>query len=219
MHDRPSIIEIVSRYTDLKGSGREHLGLCPLHAEKSPSFTVNEEKGLFYCHGCHQGGDVIHFVELMEDTDFKGALSHLGLTDQPKQTRDEIRKRQTVKRASKNLSACALALSERIGTQMRESGDRAYMAKKILRELPGANKELLQGEIKRATREWEILATLEEDLLNPETVVNLWREREALETIVGSGETYTPKEIEEMYLPVNEGYQQQLLSYVKGRTA
>jgi len=184
---RPNIFEVASRYTSLRRSGKEYIGLCPLHAEKTPSFTVSEEKGFFYCHGCHQGGDVIRFVELMEDTDFKGALSHLGLTDQPKQTRDEIRKKRTVKRASKNLRAWAFALSERIGTRMRESGDSAHMAKKILRELPGANKGLLQDEIKRATREWHILSTLEEDVLDPKQTATLWKDRESIEQLVGGG--------------------------------
>ena len=56
-----------------------NIGLCPFHEEKTPSFTVNEEKQVFYCHGCHVGGDVIRFVELIERTDFKGALKLLGI--------------------------------------------------------------------------------------------------------------------------------------------
>ncbi len=90
-----------------------------------------------------------------------------------------------MKRASKNLKVWALALSERIGTRMRESGDRAHMAKKILRELPVANKELLQGEIKRATREWHILSTFEEDVLDPKQTATLWKDRENIERLVG----------------------------------
>lgn len=51
-----SITEVVGRYVNLRKRGKEFTGLCPFHSEKTPSFTVNEEKGLFYCHGCHQGG-------------------------------------------------------------------------------------------------------------------------------------------------------------------
>ncbi len=182
---KPSIVDAVSRYVDLRRSGKEFIGLCPLHAEKTPSFTVNGEKGLFYCHGCHEGGDVIKFVMMVENVDFKGALAHLGLADQPPLTRTKIKKREAVGRASRNLAAWALALSERIGARMRESGDRAHMAKKILRELPRADKELLQGEIERASREWHILSTLEEDVLDPKQTAALWKDREDIERLVG----------------------------------
>ena len=183
--DKPPILEIVIQYVDLHRQGRNYVGLCPLHAEKTRSFSVNEEKGLFYCYGCHEGGDVIHFIEKIEGVDFKAALAHLGLADQPKPTRAVIKKRETIRQASRNLAAWALALSERIGTQMRESGDRAHMAKKILRELPRADKELLQGEIERASREWHILSTLEEDVLDPKQTAALWKDREDIERLVG----------------------------------
>ena len=182
---KSSITEAVSRYTSLRRCGVEYNGLCPFHSEKTASFYVNEEKGLFYCYGCHEGGDVIHFIEKIEDVDFKAALAHLGLADQPKPTRAVIKKRETIRQASRNLAAWALALSERIGTQMRESGDRAHMAKKILRELPRADKELLQGEIERASREWHILSTLEEDVLDPKQTAALWKDREDIERLVG----------------------------------
>ncbi|WDN90624.1 DNA primase [Desulfosarcina sp. BuS5] len=56
------IIEVISDVVLLKKAGREHMGLCPFHAEKTPSFTVNREKQLFYCHGCHEGGNVFNFL-------------------------------------------------------------------------------------------------------------------------------------------------------------
>ncbi|MBL0699969.1 MAG: DNA primase [Desulfosarcina sp.] len=56
------IIEVISDVVLLKKAGREYMGLCPFHAEKTPSFTVNREKQLFYCHGCHEGGNVFSFL-------------------------------------------------------------------------------------------------------------------------------------------------------------
>ena len=185
MDKQLNIAEVVSRHVDLRRQGKELTGLCPLHKEKTPSFTLNEEKGVFYCHGCHEGGDVITFIQKIEGLTFLQALAHLGLSDQPKITREKLRKLQTVKRASRNLRAWARSLSERIGTRMRESGNRAYMAEIILRELPGADKELLRDEIKRATREWHILSTLEEDVLDPKQTVTLWKDREDIERLVG----------------------------------
>ncbi len=179
--NRPSILEVVEQYTELKRAGKEWSGLCPFHSEKSPSFTVNEEKSVWYCFSCAEGGDLIAFVEKIENVDFKGALAHLGLADCPRPTRREISKRETIGQASKNLATWALSVSERIGTRMRELGQRAHMARKVLRDLPGANKRLLCAEIQRAEREWMILETLDDDLANPDLILPLWRERQALE--------------------------------------
>ena len=183
MHDRPNIVENVSRYTDLNRHGKQCLGLCPLHAEKTPSFTVNEEKGVFYCHGCHEGGDVIRFIEKVEGVDFKGALAHLGLTDQPKPTRAKIKKREAVERASRNLATWALSVSESIGARMRELGQRAYRARKVLRELPGADEDPLLDEIENCERQWDILQVLDDDLHDPAFLLELWKQRDSVEVI------------------------------------
>ncbi len=71
--------------------------------------------------------------------------------------------------------------------RMREAGQQAHMARKVLSELPGANKELLEGKIQQATREWAILGILEEDLLDPDQTAILWRDREEIERLVGGG--------------------------------
>jgi DNA primase len=60
------------------GSHGEFVGLCPLHAEDTPSFYVNTRKDVFYCHGCGRGGDLIRFVELSLNLSFHGALTHLA---------------------------------------------------------------------------------------------------------------------------------------------
>ena len=181
---KPSLSEVVGRYVDLRRSGRELSGLCPLHSEKAPSFYVNEDKGTFYCHGCHNGGDVIRFIELIEGLDFKGALAHLGLNDQPRPTRAVIKNRETIRQASRNLAAWAHALSERIAAQMREIGQRAHRAQTLLRQLPEADRELLQCEIEGTSREWAILETLDDDLYNPELLPKLWEQRNAVMGIV-----------------------------------
>lgn len=62
IRDRASILEVVSDYVSLKKTGRNHKGLCPFHAEKTPSFMVNEEKQIFHCFGCGEGGDVFAFL-------------------------------------------------------------------------------------------------------------------------------------------------------------
>lgn len=56
------IVDIINEHVTLKHKGREHWGLCPFHDEKTPSFTVNPDKGVFFCHGCRAGGDAITFL-------------------------------------------------------------------------------------------------------------------------------------------------------------
>lgn len=72
------IVEIVGQHVQLKRVGRRWQGLCPFHAEKTPSFSVSEEHGLYYCFGCGKGGDLISFVREVEHTDFVGAVEHLA---------------------------------------------------------------------------------------------------------------------------------------------
>jgi len=70
--------EIASNYVTLKRNGRTLKGLCPFHTEKTPSFTVTPDKGLFYCYGCHKGGDLFSFVMEMEKLNFPEAIQYLA---------------------------------------------------------------------------------------------------------------------------------------------
>lgn len=72
------LLAYVSQFATLKKRGREYVGLCPFHSEKTPSFSLNAEKGLWHCYGCGKGGDLIKFVETMENVDFSGALELLA---------------------------------------------------------------------------------------------------------------------------------------------
>jgi DNA primase len=72
------IVEIISDYVTLKQQGRDLVGLCPFHEEKTPSFTVSPERQLYYCFGCHQGGDVFNFVMQIEGLTFPEALRFLA---------------------------------------------------------------------------------------------------------------------------------------------
>jgi DNA primase len=78
IRERVSIVEVVSQYVSLKKAGRSHLGLCPFHGEKTPSFTVNDERGLFHCFGCGTGGTVFTFLMRMEKLEFPEAVEQLA---------------------------------------------------------------------------------------------------------------------------------------------
>lgn len=76
--ERINIYDIVSSYIKLKKSGSNYFGLCPFHNEKSPSFSVNPDMGIFKCFGCQESGDVITFMEKMENITFKEAIEKLA---------------------------------------------------------------------------------------------------------------------------------------------
>ncbi len=72
------IVAVISEHVALKRVGQRWQGLCPFHAERSPSFSVNQAEGLYYCFGCQARGDVITFVREIEHLDFVEALEKLS---------------------------------------------------------------------------------------------------------------------------------------------
>lgn len=72
------LVDVISGYVQLKKAGRSYKGLCPFHNEKTPSFTVSQEKQLFHCFGCGEGGSVIQFIEKIENLDFVETVQFLA---------------------------------------------------------------------------------------------------------------------------------------------
>ena len=75
---RLDIVAVVGEYVSLKRQGRNYVGLCPFHQEKTPSFTVSPERQMFYCFGCGAGGDVFSFIMRLEQVGFGEALRRLA---------------------------------------------------------------------------------------------------------------------------------------------
>ena len=71
-------VALIGEYTQLKRVGRRFVGLCPFHSEKSPSFSVNQEEGLYYCFGCQTSGDPITFLRAIEGLSFVEAVERLA---------------------------------------------------------------------------------------------------------------------------------------------
>ena len=102
LRHRVGVADVVGRRVKLTKRGREHLGLCPFHKEKTPSFTVNDEKGFYHCFGCGEHGSAIDFVMKVENVSFPEAVERLahdaGMTvpqDTPEE-RERSKQQQTL---------------------------------------------------------------------------------------------------------------------------
>lgn len=78
LRERADIVQVVSRYVQLTPKSGRYWGLCPFHGEKTASFSVNPQRQMYYCFGCHAGGSAINFVMEMEHLEFKDAVKLLA---------------------------------------------------------------------------------------------------------------------------------------------
>ena len=95
---RCDIADVVGSYVNLTPKGGNQFGLCPFHNEKTPSFSVNTGKQIYYCFGCHKGGGVINFIMEVENLSFPEAVEFLakraGMEVPQSDRRDESAERQ-----------------------------------------------------------------------------------------------------------------------------
>ena len=78
LRQRLSLVDVIGRKIPLTKKGQNYWGCCPFHNEKTPSFSVSEEKGFYHCFGCGEHGDIISFTMKSENVDFKTAISELA---------------------------------------------------------------------------------------------------------------------------------------------
>lgn len=76
--DKVDIVDVISEYVSLQKKGNKYVGLCPFHNEKTASFTVDGDKQLFYCFGCHVGGNIIGFLEKKENLTYLETIEELA---------------------------------------------------------------------------------------------------------------------------------------------
>jgi DNA primase len=79
IRESADIVRVIGTYVSLKKQGQRYLGLCPFHSENTPSFSVSPAKGLYYCFGCHAGGDVFSFLMRHQGLDFLAAVRRLAV--------------------------------------------------------------------------------------------------------------------------------------------
>ncbi len=73
-----SIVDVISEFVQLRKRGKNYVGLCPFHNEKTPSFTVSEEKQIFHCFGCHAGGNIFKFLMEYRKISFVESIQELA---------------------------------------------------------------------------------------------------------------------------------------------
>ncbi|GLQ06279.1 DNA primase [Sneathiella chinensis] len=129
IRNRVSLADLIGRRTKLVKKGREYSGLCPFHNEKSPSFTVNEEKGFYHCFGCGAHGDQVEFVKQTEGVTFVEAierLAELAGMQVPAQSPQEQRKQKKAATLHEVMETAATWFTAQLGGAVG-TGAREYL--------------------------------------------------------------------------------------------
>ncbi len=142
-----NIVQVIQEYVPLKRAGRTYKGLCPFHSEKSPSFSVDPDKGFFHCFGCHAGGDVFKFLELHEKVGFQDAVRMLaqkfGMSIPETAERDDERRDAGLREALLKMHEVATAyFREQLAAPQ---GGRARQQLKDRGVLPSTIEQLMLG--------------------------------------------------------------------------
>jgi DNA primase len=136
VRDSVDIYDLVSGYVSLRKAGKNWLGLCPFHSEKTPSFNVNPAKQIFHCFGCGVGGDAFKFLELQEGLTFPEAVKHLasraGIALPESRPRADEKKSDDERKALLKITAEAAEYFRRELEGPAGSAARAYLANRGL---------------------------------------------------------------------------------------
>jgi DNA primase len=138
VRDSVDIYDLISGYVSLRKTGKNWVGLCPFHSEKTPSFNVNPDKQIFHCFGCGVGGNVFKFLELQEGLNFPEAMKRLadraGITLLDARERGADRKSEDERKALLKVVADAAVFFRHELEGPAGSAARAYLAKRGLTE-------------------------------------------------------------------------------------
>jgi DNA primase len=156
VREASDIVAVISEHVQLKRVGRRWSGLCPFHAEKSPSFSVNQEEGLYYCFGCQASGDTITFVREVERLDFVAAVEKLA-------TKAGVSLRYTDadeghKRKRRSVLTAAVAEAAAFYHQRLLSAEDAAPARSYLRSRGFTGEEVRHFQLGWAPEGWDELA-------------------------------------------------------------
>ena len=161
--DRLDIVEVISPYVELKPAGKSLKGKSPFTNERTPSFYVSPDRGMYYCFSTNQGGDIFTFVEKMEGVDFKGALKILA-----DKAGVELVREDPQKRTERDNQYAALELATTFYEQSLKDCDEAVA---YLKERGVTGLTAKQWRVGYAPDEWrELKTTLEAKKVSTETL-------------------------------------------------
>src|SRR5512136_781984 len=122
--ERASVVEVVTDLVSLKKSGKNYLGLCPFHSERTPSFTVNEEKGIFHCFGCGAGGNIFNFLMRASHLNFpeaaKAMAKRYGVPLPTRELSEEEKRRRSQRAKLYEVNEAAADYYHRTLTSLKE---------------------------------------------------------------------------------------------------
>ncbi len=139
IRQRASIIEVVSDFVSLRKTGKNHLGLCPFHSERTPSFTVNGEKGIFHCFGCGAGGNIFNFLMRASQMSFPEAVRALAkrynVSLPTRELSEEEKRRRSLRAKLYEVNEAAADYYHRTLTSSKEGEEgRQYFAQRGISE-------------------------------------------------------------------------------------
>jgi len=134
IRNRINIVDLVSEYVTLKKAGRNYIGSCPFHKEKTPSFTVNAEKQIYHCFGCGEGGNAFSFLMKIGNMTFPEAVRHmagkLGITLPSREFTPEEKNRQDQRETLLRVNHLAAAYYARSLRSPAGARGKAYLEKR-----------------------------------------------------------------------------------------
>ena len=159
LRESADIVALISRKTDLRRVGSRWTGLCPFHEERTPSFSVDPERGLYHCFGCGVGGDAIRFVMETEQLDFPGAVEQLAEDTRVelKREREDPEEEQRRQRRERLLGLVERATAF-YANVLKDSAE-AGRARDYLRERGLSEQVLADFRVGYAPKAWDRLLT------------------------------------------------------------
>jgi DNA primase len=139
IRSRASMVEVISDFVSLRKAGKNYLGLCPFHSERTPSFTVNEEKGIFHCFGCGAGGNIFSFLMRAHQLSFPEAVNFLakryGVSLPIRELTEEEKRRKSLQGKLFDLNELAAGYYHQVLLSRKEGEEgRRYLAKRGISE-------------------------------------------------------------------------------------
>ena len=139
VRERASIVEVISDFVSLKKAGKNYLGLCPFHSERTPSFTVNQEKGIFHCFGCGAGGNIFNFLMRASQLSFPEAVKALAkkydVTLPVRELTEEEKRRKSLRAKLFDMNEAAAEYYHQILVSRKEGDEgRRYLARRGISE-------------------------------------------------------------------------------------